>query len=246
MLYYADLKLNIFLLSFLATILGATIVHAEPCNGLGGTPILVVDRSALKSFEDVKALDDDDIVLIDPKITFTDEEVAASLKAIKEMLNYVSSTSVEYTQTYHKGVRTRRLDPTLLPSVHEKLDLVERKIWDLFLRLKGSKPDYLSVTLRATSNNYGFSVSERTGGNAEGLHDHINRHYPQGQQFEFLWALKGPGVRIKLKDGTIKIIPQGTFALFGPRVMHGSPNTDADRLIIVGSAMAFADKDPRK
>ena len=80
-----------------------------------------------------------------------------------------------------------------------------------------------TIILRVTSDSSGPKV--------EGFHNHASPHLIDA--VDFVWTLEGPGTLIE-NNQTVVSVPTNVIIFFGMNVMHGSPDSSARRVLVLG------------
>lgn len=214
-----------------------SVVEAATCAAnLQKKPISGLEEAFLETFRN---LNSNSIIVVDPWISFSEEEVRATLAFLKAMDRIDGAQSQSGYLFKGDSAVLYQLHEGIPPNVRSKIELLISDIRRLFIRTHGSEPIANSLNLRATSDLFGHSVNRKSlGDRSTGLHSHrysypMPKPWPQNQ-ISYVWSLKGPGPRV-LQDGIERTIEEGKIVFFGDDVEHGSPESLQDRLIIVGS-----------
>lgn len=134
-----------------------------------------------------------------------------------------------------RGMRPKPLE--IFPYLRSIRDFVR----SVYFKEYGIYPVEVQMNIRATSNSKGFTIRPgRNGGDQDGLHNHLPRHpfEPKPLQvMDFVLALKGPGP-VVLKGQRVEETKGNELVLMGIEVLHGSPQSIEDRLVVVGRAFS--------
>lgn len=159
-------------------------------------------------------------------IDFTPEEIAEMKAAVKEYDYIGGDMTIPW---YRTGNSPEPQFPwEFSQSVKAKLTVFMTDLRQSYKAGTGIDPAAVRITLRLTSNTYGFSI--RPGGYADG--DGLHTHDDEGTSF--VWALDGIGAR-HIENGKFVDEPQGRILIFGGKVRHGSPSRATISLLIVGN-----------
>lgn len=190
-------------------------------------------EGAVERFTDLadflRRFDNHSIFIMDAPFDFTPEEINQIMEVLREQPGQQDGICWGCGEVKHA------LTSTYPATVEIKINRLLQFLSEKYERVHEKNPVIVNATIRRTSNTEGFAVRPNAdGGDSEGLHDHKDYKDMIPKSAGYVWTVKGAGLRIEI-DGQIVQIGPGKIAFFGALVRHGSPDSDKDRFVILGS-----------